>query len=141
MGVQGGFALVDADDPGLWSSQNEQDNRFIAEQAYLPVLEPSSPQEAKDMTADAFKLSEQFGQIFMLRTVTRLSHSRGDVKLGNLNPEKRTGEFKKNQQFLCMPGWAKKNRVLMIERLAKIRAAADEMPYNHLNIVPGAKYG
>jgi indolepyruvate ferredoxin oxidoreductase alpha subunit len=141
MGVQGGFVLVDADDPGLWSSQNEQDNRFIAEQAYLPVLEPSSPQEAKDMVADAFKLSEQFGQIFMLRTVTRLSHSRGDVTLGPLNLEKRKGEFKKNQQFICMPGWAKKNRVLMIERLAKIRAAVNDLPYNQLHLRPGAKYG
>jgi indolepyruvate ferredoxin oxidoreductase, alpha subunit len=141
MGVQGGFVLVDADDPGLWSSQNEQDNRFVAEQAYLPILEPSSPQEAKDMTADAFKLSEQFGQIFMLRTVTRLSHARGDVKLGPINAEKRKGEFKKNQQFICMPGWARKNRVLMIEKLAKIRAAVDDMPYNQLKLVPGAKYG
>ena len=100
MGVQGGFVLVDADDPGLWSSQNEQDNRFIAEQAYLPVLEPSSPQEAKDMTAEAFRLSEQFGQIFMLRTVTRLSHSRGDVKLGPLSTQKRQGEFKKKPPWM-----------------------------------------
>ena len=77
------MVLVNADDPGLWSSQNEQDNRYIAEQAYLPVLEPSSPQEAKDMMVDAFRLSEQFGQIFMLRSVTRISHARGDVKLGH----------------------------------------------------------
>src|ERR1039458_20593 len=88
MGANGGMVLVDADDPGLWSSQNEQDNRFIAEQAYLPILEPSSPQEAKDMMAEALDLSEKFGQIFMLRTVTRLSHARGDVKLGSLNKER-----------------------------------------------------
>src|SRR5512143_19096 len=104
MGVQGGFVLVDADDPGLWSSQNEQDNRFIAEQAYLPVLEPSSPQEAKDMMVEAFDLSEKYGQIFMLRTVTRLSHARGDVKLGPLPKEKRKGLFEKgSQRFVCMP--------------------------------------
>jgi indolepyruvate ferredoxin oxidoreductase alpha subunit len=121
--------------------QNEQDNRFIAEQAYLPVLEPSSPQEAKDMMVDAFRMSEQFGQIFMLRTVTRLSHARGDVKLGEMVRREKKGEFVKNQQFICMPGWAKKNRVKMIERLEKIKAAVDTLPYNRLELVKGAKYG
>jgi indolepyruvate ferredoxin oxidoreductase alpha subunit len=141
MGANGGMVLVDADDPGLWSSQNEQDNRFIAEQAYLPILEPSSPQEAKDMMAEAFDLSEKFGQIFMLRTVTRLSHARGDVKLGSLNKERRKGEFKKDQRFICMPGWARKNRLVMIERLAKIKEAADTSKYNQLSLKKGAKFG
>jgi len=142
MGTYGGMVVVDADDPGQWSSQNEQDNRYIAEQAYMPVLEPSSPQEAKDMVFDAFRLSEYYGQIFMVRSVTRLSHARGDVKLGPLPKEKRKGEFKKgNQQFICMPAWARKNRVLMIERLARIKADVDSMPYNQLKLVNGAKYG
>jgi indolepyruvate ferredoxin oxidoreductase, alpha subunit len=142
MGVVGGMVLVNADDPSQWSSQNEQDNRFIAEQAYLPVLEPSSPQEAKDMMLDAFKWSEEYGQIFMLRSVTRISHARGDVKLGPLPAEKKKGEFKKgSQQFVCMPAWARKNRILMIERLAKIKADVDNMPYNQLKMADGAKYG
>src|ERR1035437_2190308 len=141
MGANGGMVLVDADDPGLWSSQNEQDNRFIAEQACLPILEPSSPQEAKDMMAEACDLSEKFGQIFMLRTVTRLSHARGDVKLGSLNKERRKGEFKKDQRFICMPGWARKNRLVMIERLAKIKEAADTSKYNQLSLKKGAKFG
>lgn len=141
MGTIGGMVLVNADDPGLWSSQNEQDNRFIAEQAYLPVLEPSSPQEAKDMVIDAFKLSEQFGQIFMLRSVTRLSHSRGDVELGPINKNKKTGEFNKSQQFICMPAWARKNRLKMIERFARIKEAVDTLPYNQLKLVNGARYG
>jgi indolepyruvate ferredoxin oxidoreductase alpha subunit len=141
MGANGGMVLVDADDPGLWSSQNEQDNRFIAEQAYLPILEPSSPQEAKDMMAEAFDLSENFGQIFMLRTVTRLSHARGDVKLGSMNKDRRKGEFKKDQRFICMPGWARKNRLVMIERLAKIKEAADTSKYNQLSLKKGARFG
>ncbi len=141
MGANGGMVLVDADDPGLWSSQNEQDNRFIAEQAYLPILEPSSPQEAKDMTAEAFSLSEKFGQIFMLRTVTRLSHARGDVRLGEINKEKKKGEFKKDGRFLCMPAWAKRNRLVMIERLAKIKGAVDNLPYNQVKMAKGAKFG
>jgi indolepyruvate ferredoxin oxidoreductase, alpha subunit len=142
MGARGGMVLVDADDPGLWSSQNEQDNRFIAEQAYLPVLEPSSPQEAKDMMVDAFNWSEKYGQIFMLRTVTRLSHARGDVELGPLAKEKKKGEFEKgSQRFICMPAFARKNRVIMIDKLAKIKADVDNWPYNQLRLVKGAKYG
>jgi indolepyruvate ferredoxin oxidoreductase alpha subunit len=62
IGAKGGLVLVSADDPWAWSSQNEQDNRYIALQGYIPVLEPSSVQEAKDMMADAFKLSEEFRQ-------------------------------------------------------------------------------
>jgi indolepyruvate ferredoxin oxidoreductase, alpha subunit len=141
MGAIGGFVLVDADDPGQWSSQNEQDNRFIAEHAYMPILEPSSPQEAKDMTADAFRLSERFGQLFMLRTVTRLSHARGDVKLGPISKDEKIGEFKPNERLQCMPAWSKKNRGMMIDRLAKIKEAVDDLPYNQLKLVKGAKLG
>jgi indolepyruvate ferredoxin oxidoreductase alpha subunit len=122
MGAMGGFVMVDADDPGQWSSQNEQDNRFIAEQAYIPILEPSSPQEAKDMVVDAFRMSEEFGQVFMVRSVTRISHARGDVKLGPIRKEKKTGKFdiSTRDRFICMPAWSK-NRVIMIDKLAKIR--------------------
>ena len=141
MGTIGGMVLVNADDPGLWSSQNEQDNRFIAEQAYMPMLEPSSPQEAKDMMVDAFRLSEEYGQIFMLRSVTRLSHARGDVKLGPITRDKKKGEFIRNQQFICMPAWARKNRVKMIERLNRIKELVDTLPYNQLKLAEGAKYG
>jgi indolepyruvate ferredoxin oxidoreductase alpha subunit len=85
MGARGGLVLISADDPGQWSSQNEQDNRYIARQAYIPVLEPSSAQEAKDMMADAFRLSEEYGQMFMLRSVTRIGHGRSDVVLGEVS--------------------------------------------------------
>ena len=115
------MVLVNADDPGIWSSQNEQDNRFIAEQTYLPILEPSSVQEAKDMIVDAFNLSEKYGQIFMLRSVTRISHARGDVKLGEINRDRKTGEFKKDPRFCCLPVQARKNHPVMNERFQKIR--------------------
>jgi indolepyruvate ferredoxin oxidoreductase, alpha subunit len=143
MGAVGGLVVLVADDPGQWSSQNEQDSRFIAEQAYLPVLEPSSAQEAKDMTEHAFRLSEEFGQIFMLRSVTRISHARGNVKLGPINKDKPEGEFKTENRarFICMPAYSKKNRFIMIERLNRIKEAADELPYNSAKKVGGAKYG
>ena len=143
MGALGGFVLVDADDPGQWSSQNEQDNRFIAEQAYIPILEPSSPQEAKDMVVDAFRMSEEFGQIFMLRSVTRISHARGDDKLGPLPKDGGKGKFEisNRDRFICMPAWSRKNRLVMIDKLNKIREAADSMPYNQIKLVKGATLG
>jgi len=143
MGAVGGFVMLVADDPGQWSSQNEQDNRFIAEQAYLPILEPSSSQEAKDMTAHAFSLSEQFQQMFIIRSVTRISHARGDVKLGPINKDRPQGEFKQENRdrYICMPAWSKKNRVVMIDKLNKIREAVEDLPYNNLKLVKGAKYG
>jgi indolepyruvate ferredoxin oxidoreductase, alpha subunit len=141
MGAYGGMVLVNADDPGQWSSQNEQDNRFIAEQAYMPVFEPASAQEAKDMTADAFRLSEEFGQIFMIRSVTRIGHARGDVKLGPINKDKKKGEFKKGDQFQCMPAWSRKNRVILIDKLNKIKEAFETSPYNSIKAVKGAKLG
>lgn len=142
IGAKGGLVLLSADDPWAWSSQNEQDNRYIAEQCYIPVLEPSSVQEAKDMMCDAFRLSEEFKQIFMVRSVTRIAHSRSDVVLGEISREKRKGSFEKNRSWLVYtPVEARKNRVLMIERLEKIRKAVDTFPYNSLTLVDGATLG
>jgi len=135
IGAIGGLVLISADDPSAWSSQSEQDNRYIAKQAYIPVLEPSSAQEAKDMMVDAFRLSEEFSQPFMLRPVTRVAHGRGDVLLGPLPKEKRKSRFQKDpSRFVLQPPTVKKNRPLMIERLKKIQAAVNHLRYNHLTI-------
>jgi len=101
MGLRG-LVLISADDPGQWSSQNEQDNRYIARQAYIPVLEPSSAQEAKDMMVSAYELSEKYGQMFMLRSVTRIGHARSDVVLGKYEPrDKRKAKFVKDTENSC----------------------------------------
>ena len=81
IGVNGGLVLVAADDPGLYSSQNEQDSRCVARVAQVPVLEPSDSQEAKDFTKLAFELSEKYDTPIMIRTTTRLAHSQGVVNL------------------------------------------------------------
>jgi indolepyruvate ferredoxin oxidoreductase, alpha subunit len=142
IGAKGGLVLISADDPGQWSSQSEQDNRFIAEQSYIPVLEPSSPQEAKDMTAEAFRLSEEFHQPFMLRSVTRIGHARGDVTLGTLPQTRRPGVFEKNiEKLVSTPANFRRNRKLMVERMDKIREAVNSLPYNQLHLKPGAKLG
>lgn len=121
MGVDGGLVFVVADDPGLYSSQNEQDTRMLALAAKLPVLEPSDSQEAKDFVKEAFHLSEAFDRPVILRTTTRLAHSRTLVELGEIekpmpkpyetNPKKRVmmpgnaryrhGEIEKKNQELA----------------------------------------
>jgi len=142
IGAKGGLVLLSADDPWAWSSQNEQDNRYIAEQGYIPVLEPSSVQEAKDMMVDAFRLSEEFRQLFMVRSVTRISHGRSDVVLGEIPKEKREGSFEKDRSWLVYtPAGARKNRPLMIERFKKIKKAVDGLPYNQLRLADGARLG
>jgi indolepyruvate ferredoxin oxidoreductase alpha subunit len=138
----GGLVLITADDPGQWSSQNEQDNRYIARQAYIPVLEPASAQEAKDMMADAFRLSEEFGQMFMLRSVTRIGHARSDVVLGGIAKDKRQGKFVKDPvRLVCLPANFRNNRRLVVARMEKIREAVDGLPYNHLALKKGARLG
>jgi indolepyruvate ferredoxin oxidoreductase alpha subunit len=138
----GGLVLISADDPGQWSSQNEQDNRYIARQAYVPVLEPCSAQEAKDMMVDAYRLSEEFGQMFMLRSVTRIGHARSDVVLGGIGAGKRKGKFVKNpQKLVCLPANFRINRRLVVQRMAKIKETVDTLPYNHITLQKGARLG
>src|SRR5512136_2609654 len=80
-GVRGGLVLVSADDPGTFSSQNEQDNRQYARFAKIPCLEPADSQEAKDFTMAALALSEQFDTPVLLRSTTRLSHGKSVVEV------------------------------------------------------------
>lgn len=133
IGARGGLVLVAADDPWAWSSQNEQDNRYIARQAYIPILEPSSVQEAKDMTVSAFDLSEAFHHLFMLRPVTRVSHARGDVSCHQVVKSKAEAKFVKDRSLLVYtPTGARRNRPLMIKRFDQIREAVNELPFNQL---------
>ncbi|MFH1261281.1 MAG: indolepyruvate ferredoxin oxidoreductase subunit alpha [Candidatus Micrarchaeota archaeon] len=97
-GVKGGFVIMVADDPYGWSSaQSEQDTRYFARMAKIPILEPSDPQECLDLTKLAFELSEEFEIPFMLRTTTKVSHAIGTVTLGNIKKPKTTGKFVKDR--------------------------------------------
>ncbi len=87
-GVNGGLVLISADDPGAWSSQNEQDNRQYARFGKFPCLDPSDSQEAKDYVKFAFDLSEQFNTIVMVRTTTRISHSKSAVEVKMPEPRR-----------------------------------------------------
>ena len=142
IGARGGFVLISADDPWAWSSQVEQDNRFIAEQGYLPILEPSSVEEAKNMVVDAFALSEEFGHPFVVRSVTRIGHARSDITLGEISKERRKGYFEKDRQRLVLtPAGARYNRPRMIKRFEEIGKRVNTLSYNQLKLADGAKLG
>jgi indolepyruvate ferredoxin oxidoreductase alpha subunit len=96
MGVKGGFIVVSADDPGPISSQTEQDSRLMAMMARIPVLDPDTPQQAKEMIGLAYELSETFNSPVMLRPTTRVCHSRQDILLGRIPRKKRQVKFEKD---------------------------------------------
>ena len=142
IGAKGGLVLVSADDPFAWSSQNEQDNRYVARQAYVPVFEPCNPQEAKDMIAYAFDFSEKHNHPVMLRTTTRVSHARSEVVLGEVRREKRRGAYVRDPGLLMYDAaGARKNRVLMVQRFNRISEVVSDLPYNSLHLVKAAKLG
>ena len=134
MGVNGGLVLVVADDPGLYSSQNEQDTRMVARAAQIPVIEPSDSAEAKDYFKVAFELSEQFDRPFIFRTTTRLAHSQGLVELRE-REEQQDKPYEKNiRKNVMMPGNAK-IRHIEIERLNKeLAEAANTLPINRVEM-------
>jgi indolepyruvate ferredoxin oxidoreductase alpha subunit len=96
MGVNGGFVLISADDPGPHSSQTEQDSRLMAMFAKIPVLDPDSPRQAKELMGVAYEISESFKIPVMVRPTTRVCHSRQDILLGPLPKNKRRAKFEKN---------------------------------------------
>ncbi|MGA2884801.1 MAG: indolepyruvate ferredoxin oxidoreductase subunit alpha [Halobacteriota archaeon] len=108
-GVKGGLVLIVADDPGCFSSQNEQDSRRYAQFAKIPCLDPSTPQEAYDFTKYAFALSELFEIPVMLRPTTRVSHARASVTLSGNYSDQRSPHFKKDpEQWVMVPAHARK---------------------------------
>ena len=101
LGVKGGLIVISADDPGPHSSQTEQDSRFFAMFAKLPVLDPASPREAKEMVRQAFELSEQYELPVMLRPTTRICHARQNIGLEPPQPLERPAHFEKNARRWC----------------------------------------
>ncbi len=134
IGVNGGMLLVAADDPGLYSSQNEQDTRLVARSAHVPVLEPSDSQEAKDFTKFAFELSEKYDTPVILRTTTRLAHSQGTVELAErIVPEDKPYE-RNMAKNVMMPGSAKGRHVHVEEREKKLALDANDLAVNRVEM-------
>lgn len=129
-GVGGGMVVVAADDPGMYSSQNEQDSRMVARAAMIPVLEPSDSAEAKEFTKLAFELSEQYDTPMMVRSTTRLSHSQGIVELEE-RTEREALPYERNiAKYVMMPGNAIKRHVFVEERMKRMAEDACSMSVN-----------
>ncbi len=131
-GAEAGLVVVTADDPGFFSTQNEQDNRWYGKLGKIPILEPKGSQEAKDFVLKGIELSEEFDTPVLVRTTMRTSHSKGVVEIGE-RPEvdTETGPFPRNQEKYVMTAqWAKERHPVVEERLENISDYANDCSFN-----------
>lgn len=129
-GVTGGLVIIVADDPQLHSSQNEQDTRFYARFARVPMLEPSDSQEAKDFVGRALEISEKFDSPVILRSTTRISHSRSPVSLSD-RKEIPLKKYEKNcQKYVMIPAYGRIRHRVVLERWEKLIRASNESDLN-----------
>ncbi len=130
MGVNGGLVIVVADDPGLYSSQNEQDTRMVARAAQVPVLEPSDSMEAKEFVKVAYEISEAYDRPVIFRTTTRLAHSQGMVELCDRVEVADKPYIKDVRKTVMMPGNAKLRHVEIEKRNLELAEAANTLSIN-----------
>lgn len=140
-GVHGGLVVVVADDPSMHSSQNEQDSRYLARFAKIPIIEPSNQQEAYDGIRHAFNLSEKLELPVLLRLVTRLSHSRSLVSFNKPRKQNEQSFVDDINRFQLIPARARPQYDLLIKKQEKIRASAEESPFNKLVIGKDSSLG
>jgi indolepyruvate ferredoxin oxidoreductase, alpha subunit len=138
-GINGGMVVIVADDPGVFSTQNEQDTRYYAKLAKVPMLEPSDSQEAYDIMFAAFEISEKFDTPVLVRSSTRISHSKSVVETDRSRPKTvRPAAFKHNvEKYVMLPVHVRLRRPVVEERLVKLTAYADTFPGNQ--IIKGEK--
>ena len=133
-GVNGGIVLLAADDPGMHSSQNEQDSRYYAQAARALMLEPSDSAEARAFTMAGFSLSEQFDMPVMLRSTVRISHAKGDVEVGQ-RAETAVKPYEKDaSKWVMMPAYARLRRTSLDERVAAARAWCETTELNRMEM-------
>ncbi|MBD5201322.1 MAG: indolepyruvate ferredoxin oxidoreductase [Bacteroidales bacterium] len=132
-GANGGLLVIAADDPSMHSSQNEQDSRFYADFAFIPILEPSSQQECYDMARHGFELSEKYAIPALVRLVTRLSHSRAVVETAAEPLPQNELHYPKTEnerQWVLMPANSKKRYKKLLEDQALLTEASEKSPFN-----------
>ncbi|MDR7532593.1 MAG: indolepyruvate ferredoxin oxidoreductase subunit alpha, partial [Armatimonadota bacterium] len=127
-GTPAGCVIVSADDPGMHSSQNEQDNRHYARFAGLPLLEPADPAEARTFTLAAFDLSEAFEVPVLLRTTTRISHGCGLVEVGERRARPPLGFHRDPGRWVMLPAHARSRHPVLLERLRRLAEASEASP-------------
>ncbi len=136
-GVGAGFVVVSCDDPGLHSSQNEQDNRLLAKVAKIPLLEPSSPAEAYRIVKQAFAISEEFDTPVLVRLTTRISHTKENVTTGARSAVKRRPFSVDIEKYVMVPRNAYARHIALEKRLQRLRAFSEGTVLNRIE--PGSK--
>ena len=134
IGVNAGLVLAVADDPGMHSSQNEQDSRYYARMAGVPMLEPSDSQEAYEMVGAALELSERYDTPVMLRLETRVSHSRSVVRYREERREVDLPYEKDATKRVMIPGHARLRHPVLLRRLEELAREAENSPYNRMEM-------
>ena len=134
-GAEAALVVITADDPGLFSSQNEQDNRHYAKLGKFPMLEPCDSQECKDFMGEAVAISERFDTPVVIRTTMRTSHSKSVVELGEpASYGKQVGPFPRNmEKYNCMCTWARERHYVLEQRLLDLEAFSNEWPGNAIH--------
>ncbi len=141
IGSNGGLVIAVADDPGIHSSQNEQDTRIYGQFATVPVLEPSDAQEALDFTRLAFELSERFDTIAIVRTTTRLAHTRSPVALGARQEAPARGFNESPAKNVMIPAHARPRHVAVLERERKLKEYFETAPINRVEMGSDRAFG
>ena len=132
-GVNGGMVVITADEPGQHSSQNEQDNRNYARAAMMPMMEPATSAEAKEFMKEAYELSERFDTPILMRMTTRACHSKGLVECGErMEPAPIKPYEKDAKKYVMVPAHAKLRRVVLAERLEKLKEFSEQTPMNFI---------
>ena len=140
-GVNGGLVVLAADDPSMHSSQNEQDSRFYGKFAMIPILEPSSQQEAYDMMPYAYALSEELKLPILMRVVTRLAHSRAEIAVREPLAQNTLNPDNERTHWVLLPGNARRQYATLVEKQAQLLASSEESPYNSVVNMQHAKLG
>lgn len=132
VGCKGGHVIVSADDPSCHSSQNEQDNRYFALFGGAPMLEPATPQEAKEMTRVGFELSEELKLPILLRTTTRLNHVRGKIELKSIQKPRGKGHFEKDPMLVTVPAVARLQHPILLKKLEHAEKISENSQFNKI---------
>lgn len=135
VGVRGGMVIVVADDPSMWSSQNENDSRYYALMGNMPMVEPSDPAESKTMLIEAYEISEKLQLPVLLRTTTRVNHTRSPVEFGKIRNRPTTLDFQKEPfRFVPVPAVARKRHPILLETMKEAMKISES---THLNFRTG----
>ncbi|MGO5316552.1 MULTISPECIES: thiamine pyrophosphate-dependent enzyme [unclassified Paraeggerthella] len=131
-GVGGGLVVLAADDPGMYSSQNEQDSHWYARAAHIPMLDPADSAEALRFTREAFDLSERFDVPVFIRSTVRVSHTKTPVEPGERTDVPVKAYESNPAKWVMMPAFAKPRRKVQLDRIDALRAWVEECPYNNV---------